>query len=98
MDTIRIGAGVKRIAINDDPERVIVFDPSGFPKKGDADREPKDLGFKDRSRPRDPSGRQGSHRDDVGWWIARVTVFRAPRRSPLSPALSPEYRGEGVGA
>jgi len=28
MDSIRIGASVKRIAINDDPERVIVFDPS----------------------------------------------------------------------
>ena len=28
MDSIRIGASVKRIAVNDDPERLIVFDPS----------------------------------------------------------------------
>jgi len=28
MDSIRIGGSVKRIAINDDPERVIVFDPT----------------------------------------------------------------------
>jgi hypothetical protein len=28
MDSIRIDTGIKRIAINDDPDRVIVFNPS----------------------------------------------------------------------
>jgi len=38
----------------------------------------------------------GVPQDDVGRLLRRVAIAGAPRRSPLSPTLSP-FRGEGVG-